>query len=99
MDRKTALARLRAFEPELRRAGIAHMFLYGSVARNDAGAASDLDIAFEVDRPKVKFSLLDQARIQVRLSDAMGVPVDLLEREAIRDFARATAESDMVAIF
>jgi predicted nucleotidyltransferase len=40
---------LRAHEAELRRAGIRHLSLFGSVARGDATAASDIDLAAEFD--------------------------------------------------
>ncbi len=40
---------LRAHETELRRAGIRHLSLFGSVARGDAEAAFDIDLAAEFD--------------------------------------------------
>ena len=40
------IATLRAHEEELRRAGIRHLSLFGSIARGDAEAASDVDLAF-----------------------------------------------------
>jgi uncharacterized protein len=40
---------LRAHEAELRRAGICHLSLFGSFARGDAEAASDIDLAAEFD--------------------------------------------------
>ncbi len=43
------IAILRAHEAELRRAGIRHLSLFGSVARGDAEAGSDVDLAAELD--------------------------------------------------
>jgi predicted nucleotidyltransferase len=43
------IATLRAHEDELRRAGIRHLSVFGSVARGDAEAASDVDLAAEFD--------------------------------------------------
>ena len=44
MDRSKVLAGLRAHEPELRAAGILRLSLFGSVARNEAGVQSDVDL-------------------------------------------------------
>ncbi|MGB3723874.1 MAG: nucleotidyltransferase domain-containing protein [Pacificimonas sp.] len=99
MEQHIAIERLRDFAPEMRQAGISRLFLYGSVARNEACMGSDIDLAFEVDRSRSRFSLLDQAKMQIRLSEYLGEPVDFLEREAIRKFARHTADADMIEIF
>lgn len=53
------IAALRAHEAELRAAGIRHLSLFGSVARGDAGAGSDVDLVAElVEKPRLR------ARIQ-----------------------------------
>jgi predicted nucleotidyltransferase len=43
------IATLSAHEVELRRAGIRHLSLFGSIVRGDAEAASDVDLATEFD--------------------------------------------------
>ena len=45
MDRQRIITRLRAHEAELRRAGVLSLSLFGSAARDDAGPASDVDLA------------------------------------------------------
>lgn len=59
------IAALRAHEVELRAAGIRHLSLFGSVARGDAGAGSDVDLLPE---PVEKSRL--HARIQQERLDA-----------------------------
>jgi hypothetical protein len=46
------IATLRAHEGELRRAGIRHLSLFGSVARGDATVDSDVDLAVEFAPPR-----------------------------------------------
>jgi uncharacterized protein len=45
MDRAQIIATLRAHEAELRAAGIERLSLFGSVARGDQTAGSDVDVA------------------------------------------------------
>ena len=66
MNRDAALARLRPMEQELRRQGLSALFLFGSVARDEASGTSDIDLLFDVP-PDVRFSLFDQARTRVPL--------------------------------
>jgi predicted nucleotidyltransferase len=98
MKRDAALARLRAMEQTLRRQGLSALFLFGSVARNDASDASDVDLIFDVP-PDVRFSLFDQARIQSDLADALDAGVDLVPLEALRPGVRARVEAEMVRVF
>ena len=49
MDKLAALDILRANEAELRRRGVLHAALFGSVARGEARADSDLDVMIEID--------------------------------------------------
>ncbi|MBV8456670.1 MAG: nucleotidyltransferase domain-containing protein [Acetobacteraceae bacterium] len=44
MSRAEVIAILRAHEPELRTAGVVSLSLFGSVARGEAQAGSDIDV-------------------------------------------------------
>ena len=89
---------LRAREAELRAAGIVSLFLMGSTSRNEAGPTSDVDLAFDV-APDAPFTLRSQARLQLRLGDLLGVPVDLLERDLLRPEIARVASADMRRVF
>ena len=54
--------------------------IFGSHARGDAGSGSDLDVLVEFDARK---SLLSLVRIRRELTEALGIPVDLLTERAI----------------
>ena len=70
--------------PELRAAGLSALYLFGSQARGDAGEGSDIDIAFDVAaEADERFSLIDQARLQIRLTEMFGQKVDFFERRAL----------------
>lgn len=98
MNRETALAQLRPMENDLRRQGLSALFLFGSVARDEASTSSDVDLLFDVPAD-VRFSLFDQARIQSDLADALHVGVDLVPLEALKPNLRARIEAEMVRVF
>ena len=72
MDKEQIKAALRAHEPELKEAGILHLHLHGSVVRGDTGPESDVDLAAQFDRAKVR-SMLTQVGIEADLADAEGL--------------------------
>ena len=49
MNKAEAITRLKPFERRLRERGINALYLFGSTARDEAAAASDLDLLFEYD--------------------------------------------------
>ena len=98
MKRDAALARLRVMEPELRRQGLSALFLFGSVARDEASDGSDIDLLFDVP-PDARFSLFDQARIQSELADTLDAGVDLVPLEALKPNLRTRLEAEMVRVF
>ena len=83
--------------PELRAAGVSALYLFGSQARGDAGEASDIDLLFEVDE-RSHFSLIDQARVQLRLEELFGSKVDFVSRGGLRPRMRQRVEADMVRV-
>jgi predicted nucleotidyltransferase len=98
MKRDAALARLRPMEAELRRQGLSALFLFGSVARDEAAESSDVDLLFEVS-PDVRFSLFDQARIRSDLVERLHADVDLVPIRGLRPKLRARAEAEAVQVF
>ena len=60
------VAILQAHGTELRRAGIRHLSLFGSFARGDADAASDVDLAVEFD-PAARMDLFRLTALERRI--------------------------------
>ena len=95
-DRETVLRILRDFQPELAREfGVRSILLFGSVARGEAGAASDVDLLVEFDRP---VGLLVLSTLRRALSERLGRPVDVGTVGSLRPRARAAALAEAVRV-
>ena len=89
---------LRAHETELRAAGIRRLSLFGSVARGDAAADSDVDLAAELD-PDARIGLFGLVALERRLGMLLGRQVDLLPEPVELPRLRANLERDRVRAF
>lgn len=98
MNRSAVVARLRMHELELKEAGILHLQLFGSVARGEESAQSDVDLMVDLDRSK-RLSLLGMVRLEQQLSDLLGVKVDLTPAESMKPAVRARAAREAVHAF
>lgn len=87
------IAALRANEAELHRAGIRRLSLFGSVARGDAGACSDIDLAAELD-PEAHIGLFALGRLERRLAERVGRKVDLVPEPVEKPRLRALIDRD-----
>lgn len=92
------LATLRAHEAELRAAGIRRLSIFGSVARGDDEADSDVDLAAELD-PGARIGLFALAGLERRLGEMLGRRVDLLPEPVEKPRLRANIERDRVRAF
>ncbi|HWK46586.1 MAG TPA: nucleotidyltransferase family protein [Stellaceae bacterium] len=98
MQRDQVITLLKQHEPELRDAGMATLFLFGSVARNEALDASDVDVFFDAERSQ-GFTLFDLVALQERMQDILGVKVDLMTRKGIHPRRRQRIEDQAVRVF
>ena len=86
-------ARLRDLKPELeRRFGVRRIGVFGSVARGEEGAGSDVDILVELAEP-IGWELLD---LQERLEEVLGRRVDLVTVGALREEKSASVMREVV---
>jgi uncharacterized protein len=99
MDRDEIIAKLREHAPELKAAGIVHLFLHGSYARGTAiRGSSDVDVIAEFDARR-RLSLVDMVAIENRLADLLGVPVDLSPAKTLKEPVRDKAKREAVLAF
>jgi len=98
MDQDSVIRTLRRHQLELKAAGIVHLFLFGSVARGDHSSESDVDLMAEFD-PARRRTLVTMAHLENRLSDMLGVKVDLSPVQAMRESVRVRAASEAVHAF
>jgi putative addiction module CopG family antidote len=81
------IAALKSLEPELRARGIAAAALFGSVARDQAGPDSDVDVPISID-PAAPFDLFDLAGARNLLADRLGRSVDVVEKGSLKPLLR-----------
>jgi predicted nucleotidyltransferase len=76
------MTQLRALQPDLkRRYPIQGMGVFGSYVRGEQRDDSDLDLLVDLGDG---MGLIEVVGLQLELSDALGITVDLVEREALR---------------
>jgi uncharacterized protein len=79
--RDDALAIFGAHRDEIAAFGVSALSLFGSVARDEAGPDSNVDLLVEFDRSVGLFTLV---RLQTFLTDLLGRPVDLVMPDAVK---------------
>jgi len=77
---------------------VVRLSLFGSTARDDARADSDVDLLAAFDDAR-KLSLLDMIGIENRLADLLGQPVDLIEEGTLRPRVQQSASREAVRAF
>lgn len=87
---------LRAQAEELRRRGVMHVSIFGSVARGEERQDSDVDLLVEL-KPEV--GILAFSELRRDLSEIVGRPVDLVTPGGLKPFARAGASRDAIRVF
>lgn len=96
--RDQAIQTIRDHQTELAEMGVVHAATFGSVARGDDRADSDVDVMFDVDPVKVR-SIVAMGHIQFRLERWMGRPVDVVRRDRLRPSVATEAEQEAVHAF
>ncbi|MHB8283301.1 MAG: nucleotidyltransferase family protein [Caulobacteraceae bacterium] len=97
MDRDQIVLTLRRHASDLQALGAASLFLFGSVARNEATSASDVDLFFEFDDPS--FSLIELVVLQDRISDLVRARADVMSRGSIHPKLRSAIEGSALQVF
>lgn len=87
MRKCDAIRRLREHTDAIKAIGATSMYLFGSTARDEAGAASDLDLFIDYDRDS-RFSAIELLRIKHYLSDALGIEADVTTRDGLHPLLR-----------
>lgn len=97
MNRDVAIARLKAHETELRRIGVLHLYLFGSTARDEAGADSDVDLFFDYERGKFGvYELMDVKEATARI---LGRKADVMTRDSLHKTLRQRIEAGALQVF
>jgi uncharacterized protein len=92
------LALLRQQETLLRRRGILHAGVFGSVARGDDTPRSDVDILVEIDY-STGFGTMDLMEVEERLSSLLGRRVDVVSAGGLKPGKHDSIRRDAVRAF
>ena len=98
MDRTSVLETLRTHEPGLKAAGLLHLRLFGSVARNQADPLSDIDLLADFDRSR-PVTLVTVGRLQIELSELLGTAVDLSSTDWMEEPALTSTLRESIVAF
>ena len=93
-----ALETLRAHEADLRKLGIAHAAIFGSVARGEAGENSDIDVLIDLD-PQHRLGIFQYARLKMYVADLLGDVCDVVNRRTLKPLLRDHIVHDSVNAF
>lgn len=96
MNRSRVLELLTRSKPTLAaRYGVTGLALFGSTARNDARADSDIDILVAFDGPATSERYFG---VQFYLEDLFGCKIDLVTKKALRVELRPFIEKEAVRV-
>jgi len=98
MNRDEVISKLRAHEAELKAAGIVRLAVFGSVAREENSASSDVDLLADFDKTR-HYTLLTMGRLESRLADLLGTSVDLSSPDWLRETVIEQARREAVFAF
>jgi len=98
MNAQDAIGTLRRHEGALRERDVVHAAVFGSVARGDNRPDSDLDILVEFE-PGAEGSIYEYVRFKEYVAGLFVVPVDVIDRAALKPYLRAPAARDAVYAF
>lgn len=82
MEQNDVQSKLVSYQQELiNQYGITSIFLFGSVARNEAGQHSDVDLLVEFDKP---IGLFEFVGLQQQLESILGCKVDMGTKRSLK---------------
>ena len=96
MTRDQALAVLAKLKPRLQsQFGVIELALFGSAARDELHVGSDIDVLVKFDAPSTSSRYFG---VQFAIEDAIGMPVDLVTENALRNELCPFLERDRIRV-
>jgi predicted nucleotidyltransferase len=88
---------LQSIRPQLRdEFGVSELKVFGAYVREEQTPDSDLDLLVSFrDQPPGLLALL---RLEHMISDTIGIKVDLVVEDALKEHVKETADRDMISI-
>jgi uncharacterized protein len=98
MNRIDAVDELKSRADAIRSMGATSLYLFGSIAQNEAGHGSDLDLFIDYD-PESRFNAFDLVGIKQYLENELGIDIDITTRDGLHPMLRADIEQSALRIF
>jgi hypothetical protein len=98
MTRRDAIAALRGQADAVKALGATSLYLFGSTARDESGAGSDIDLFIDYDRGS-RFSLVELVGIKQLLERRLGVHVDVTTRDSLDPLLKDRIEASAERVF
>jgi hypothetical protein len=89
---------LRSHEDESRRLGAAHAAVFGSVARGEAKAGTDIDVLVDLD-PARPMGVFQYARLKLYINEVLDGAGDVVNRKTLKPLLRERILNDAVDAF
>lgn len=93
MNKQKVLEVIQANRDRLNDFSVKELFLFGSVARDEATASSDVDFLVNFDHPVGLFTLLG---LKAFLEDLLGCSVDIGTPDSLRPHLRETVLKEVI---
>jgi predicted nucleotidyltransferase len=92
------LQTLRTHQNELRRLGVSHAAVFGSVARGEASADSDIDVLVELDEDR-SMGIFEYARLKLYINQLLDGAGDVVNRRTLKPLLRDNILRDSIHAF
>lgn len=96
MNREVILTTIHKQQPKLAKMGVKSLALFGSAARDEIHAGSDIDLLVSFRYSPVTFDAYMD--VKIFLEDLLAVPVDLVVDEALLPRLRPFVQKDLVYV-
>lgn len=98
MRRSEVIETLRAHQAKLHAMGVETLYLFGSVARDEATSSSDVDLFFDYSNPG-KFNFYDLVDVKDEIRRLLGTEVDVMSRRGLHRLMRPRVEKLAIRVF
>jgi uncharacterized protein len=95
MRRDRVITILKSLKPNLKSLGVHSLAIFGSVARDEAQANSDIDILVDFESPSTFDRYMD---VKFYLEDQLGIKVDLVTQKALKPQVWAKVQEEAIYV-